>query len=53
MNCPKCNIKMTNTKESSVGTLNNDSGYLIMSKLECSKCKLNIYVNGTKAVEIG
>ena len=51
MNCPKCNIKMTNTKESSVGTLNNDSGYLIMSKMECSECKLNIYINGSKENE--
>jgi len=46
MTCPKCNIKMTNTNESSVGTLNNDSGYLIMSKIECPQCKLNVFVNG-------
>jgi len=48
MNCPKCNIKMTNKNENIIGTLNNDSGHLIMSKMECSECKLNIYLNGTK-----
>ena len=48
MNCPKCNIKMTNKNENSIGTLSNDSGYLIMSKMECPECKLNIYLNGTK-----